>query len=384
MPCAQKHKPAVLHLLMSLGLGGAETHVVSLTKNLKHLGWPVLVASYGGERVKELEDSKIPHFQIPLHSRSPMQMYKASKTITQLIDTENVKLVHAHARIPAWISQFICKKKNIPLLTTYHWTFVSGFPWNFFTKQGDYAIAVSKVIEKYVVKEFGFNRDKIKVIPNGIDTRLYSPCDNLYRLASKKIFGLTEEAGPVILYASRLEKDLTKAALTVLESLFTLRHKYPNAVMLVAGDGEGMETVKSKIRSINEKCGRQMAIPLGFVKDTPPMYHAADLVVGMSRVALEAMSSGRPVIVAGPDGIFGPVCPDIIETLEERNFVSREAPSPITPEILSLQIDTILSNSSLVAYLSRFGREIVETHHSIEFMTEKVQQVYEKLLAIKR
>ena len=150
---------------------------------------------------------------------------------------------------------------------------------------------MSKLIEEYIIREFAFRADKIKVIPNGIDTHLYRPCDTASKLACRRLFRLPEDAGPVILYASRLEKDLTKASIVTLESVFALKHKYPNIVLLLAGDGEGMETVNSKINSINAKCGRQLAFPLGFVIDTPPMYNAADVVVGMSRVALEAMSS---------------------------------------------------------------------------------------------
>jgi hypothetical protein len=41
-------KVPVLLLPMSLGIGGAETQVVSLAKHLKKRGWSVLVASAGG------------------------------------------------------------------------------------------------------------------------------------------------------------------------------------------------------------------------------------------------------------------------------------------------------------------------------------------------
>ena len=65
---------------------------------------------------------------------------------------------------------------------------------------------------------------------------------------------------------------------------------------------------------------------LGFVSDMAPVYQSADLVIGMSRVVLEAMACGKPCIVAGPEGDFGLVHPENADELEKRNFISRAPP----------------------------------------------------------
>jgi len=95
-----KSKASVLMLPMSLDIGGAETHVVSLSKGLKSLGWQVYVASHGGQRVRDLEAAGIPHFYAPLHSRWPLNMARAYRVISRLVDTYQIDLIHAHARIP--------------------------------------------------------------------------------------------------------------------------------------------------------------------------------------------------------------------------------------------------------------------------------------------
>ena len=49
----------ILLSLMQLNIGGAETHVVELAKELKRKGFNVIVTSNGGVYVKELEDAGI-------------------------------------------------------------------------------------------------------------------------------------------------------------------------------------------------------------------------------------------------------------------------------------------------------------------------------------
>ena len=51
----------ILLSLMQLNIGGAETHVVELAKELKRKGFNVIVTSNGGVYVKELEDAGIKH-----------------------------------------------------------------------------------------------------------------------------------------------------------------------------------------------------------------------------------------------------------------------------------------------------------------------------------
>ena len=57
----------ILMTLMGLEIGGAETHVVELSKELKKQGHDVLVASNGGVYEQALLDAGIRHHKIPLH-----------------------------------------------------------------------------------------------------------------------------------------------------------------------------------------------------------------------------------------------------------------------------------------------------------------------------
>ena len=91
----------ILMALMGLEIGGAETHVVELSKALSRRGHEVLVASGGGVYESALADVGIRHFRIPLHRRD--QMLRALRLLDRLIREEKPDLVHAHARIPAFL-----------------------------------------------------------------------------------------------------------------------------------------------------------------------------------------------------------------------------------------------------------------------------------------
>lgn len=55
--------------LMQLNIGGAETHVVELAKELKKRGYNVIVTSNGGVYVQELESAGIKHYTVPLQNQ---------------------------------------------------------------------------------------------------------------------------------------------------------------------------------------------------------------------------------------------------------------------------------------------------------------------------
>ncbi|HHX10334.1 MAG TPA: glycosyltransferase family 4 protein [Firmicutes bacterium] len=377
-----KSKASVLMLPMSLDIGGAETHVVSLSKGLKSLGWEVYVASHGGQRVRDLEAAGIPHFYAPLHSRRPLNMARAYRVISRLVDTYEIDLIHAHARIPIWIAEKIAAKRNIPLVATYHGCFKGGFPWVFFSRQGDRTIAISEVIRQYIVREFGFDADKITVIPNGIDVGVFNPHAHRTRAETRQALDIAENVDAVIAYVSRMDGDLAHAAVVAAETVSELSRKYPDIMLLVAGDGSDFGIVKTKADEINSRLDREVIRCLGFVLDIPSLLAATDIVLGMSRAALEAMAMAKPVVIFGPEGIFGPVSPDNIDMLEKRNYVSLDAPYPPTSEVLYRFIDELIPDPAKCAILGDFGRQMVVERHSEESVAKATERIYREILTM--
>ena len=61
----------ILMVTMQMGIGGAETHILELSKALAARGYCVHVVSRGGSFVSELEEAGIRHFSFPLNTRKP-------------------------------------------------------------------------------------------------------------------------------------------------------------------------------------------------------------------------------------------------------------------------------------------------------------------------
>ncbi len=141
----------VLMTTMKLDIGGAETHIVELSKALARQGLEVIVASNGGAYEEELKEAGIRHIKVPFHSKNPFSMQKAYRQLKKIILENRVDVVHAHARIPAFLCALLQKSLHFRLVTTAHWVFSTRFPYNLLTRWGDRSLAVSDDIKEYQV-----------------------------------------------------------------------------------------------------------------------------------------------------------------------------------------------------------------------------------------
>ncbi len=88
---------------------------------------------------------------------------------------------------------------------------------------------------------------------------------------------------------------------------------------------------------------------LGARTDVNRILADSDLVVGVSRVAMEAMSCARPVILAGPQGFGGLLEPDRVGRFKEDNFTARQQNAAVTVPRLVDRPGGVLRQTSRVA-----------------------------------
>jgi len=96
--------------LMGLEIGGVETHVLELSKALAAKGHDITVVSNGGVFVSQLTEAGVRHIQLPLNKKKPGAVLKSYFGLSKLFREENFDIVHAHARIPAFICGLLHKK----------------------------------------------------------------------------------------------------------------------------------------------------------------------------------------------------------------------------------------------------------------------------------
>jgi len=368
----------VLLALMALDAGGAETHVVSLAKQLKRRGIQVIVASHGGKLTRVLEDSDILHYTVPLDRKTPLHLINSIKGLTDIVKKHNVNIIHAHARIPAWISQWVSFVTGCPYITTSHGIYSTGWGMDIITTWGRKVIAVSEDVKKHLVNGFKVSPEKIVVIPNGIDLEQFNP-QNVDSSPIEEQLGLKRENLKII-YVSRLMGARGEIALRLIEAMPEITKVFPSVNLVIVGEGDKYETVKQLAAEYNSNSKYNKVIVTGARLDTPVFMNMADVAVGVGRVALEAMAMEKPVIIAGEAGFMGILRPENFEIAMKHNFSGRGSNMKTDAINMAEAIKTLLGDEQLRRELGIFGRQAVERHFSIETMTDEVLKVYYQVI----
>ena len=376
------NKATVLLATMQLDIGGAETHVVDLARYLTELGYRVLVASNGGCYVERLAAYGVPHYQVPLHDNKPGLIWQSVWAMRRIVRDEQVDLIHAHARIPAFVTAIMGRPKQVRFITTAHYNF-KGL-W-YLSRWGEKTIAVSEDIGAYLIDYFRVSPERIVVIPNGVDTDLFSPgCAQGARPKGRD--AETVESGAArqtarIAMVSRMDGPLADVAVNLISACEQVYDRWP-LQLLIAGDGDNLGPVSARAAAFNKRRGKTVVSVLGARRDINRILAASDLVVGVSRVAMEAMSCARPVILAGPQGFGGLLAPDRVSLFKEDNFTARGQSAAVTvPRLTDALEEFFAKPPEWRCSTGQFLRQLVIDEYSSLRMAERVAGVYKEVMS---
>ena len=371
-------KRKILMVLMGLDIGGAETHVVELSKELKRQGYDVCVVSRGGVYQAELENAGIRCFYAPLHKRSPMLMLRSLLLLHRIIRREKPDVVHAHARIPGFLCGILHRFMGFPFVTSAHWVFQTGGFLTSLSNWGQETVAVSEDIKTYLMDSYGVKPEHIIVTINGIDTEKFSPAVSGERVQAE--FHL-DPARPIISYVSRLDDSRALVAAQLIDLAPELAAACPGLQILIAGGGNVFDQLKARAEDVNRTLGYPCLTLTGPRTDINEIVAAGDLFIGVSRAALEAMAAAKPVIVAGNEGYIGLFDQSRLELAQGSNFCCRGCPQS-SPELLKADILRALSlNEQERKALGDYGREVIFQYYSVRRMAEDCLTAYRRVWA---
>lgn len=366
----------ILMTLMGLEIGGAETHVVELSKELAKQGHTIIVASNGGVYEQALGEANIRHEKIPMHQRSFSKMALSLTLLEKLIRREKPDLVHAHARIPGFLCGILHRRMGFPFITSAHWVFQVTPLLRLITDWGQRTVAVSEDIKDYLMDNYQIPADQIHVTINGIDTVQFAP--NTANDALWQSLGLG--SGPVIGTVSRLDRSRELAAKELIGLMPRLLRQIPNAQLLIVGGGNEEENLRRQAQEVNLSAGRNAIIMTGPSTDIANLVALCDIFVGVSRAALEAMSAEKPTILAGNEGYIGVFQPEVLSLAQQTNFCCRGC-DPIDSEtMLGDLIRLLKTDAAGLRQMGSFGRRVVLEQYSVAKMTQDYLQAYHKLL----
>lgn len=233
-----------------------------------------------------------------------------------LAEERSYDLVHGHDWLVAHACAALADRLEVPFLTTIHATehgrhqgWVQDEPQShihaverWMAKRADSVITCSHYMRGHVADIFDIDEGRITVIPNGIDPRDLRPVDDLQTLRGK----FAEPHERLVLLVGRLVYE--KGFQLALDALPGVIERVGDVRFLVAGSGTHEEELKAQAQRLGLT---DQGIFLGWIGDDAlhSLYRIADLCVVPSiyepfgLVALEAMASGCPCIVADTGGL---------------------------------------------------------------------------------
>jgi D-inositol-3-phosphate glycosyltransferase len=172
----------------------------------------------------------------------------------------------------------------------------------------DALLASCSVEVDQLVELYGADRDRVEVVPLGVDHAFFSPGD---RAHARRALGMSGE-GPLLLFVGRIQP--LKGAEVALEAFQFLVRSVPNARLVVVGGPSGPrgDADVATLHATVEASGLGGCVR--FVAPQPhellsTYYRAADCCLVPSRaesfglVALEAAACGTPVVAAAVGGL---------------------------------------------------------------------------------
>ncbi len=366
----------ILMALNGLDIGGAETHVVELSKEIMRRGHQVIMVSSGGVYQKEVEDAGITHYTVKLTSRSFGDISKSKKHLREIIEKEKPDIVHAHARIPGFLLDAVHKEsgKAFVFVTTAHWTFDTSFLIKSLTRWGEKTLAVSDDLKKYLLKYYPeVKEDNIYISINGIDGGKFSKDTDGSRVA--KEFDLTSGARRIV-YVSRLNPAVCAPAYGLVDKIAELDKAVPGIEVIIVGDGDCYKDMKAKADEANAKLGRRALIMAGPRTDINEIHANAEVCVGVSRAILEPMIMEKKCVVAGQEGYIGILTPDKLDTAIKCNFTCRGC-DRFDADVMVRDIISLFDMTPDQAQqVTDYGKYVVEQYYSVKKMADDNLAMY--------
>ena len=385
--------------------GGAGVHVEYLADELAKL-MDIEVRCFG-DQDKNSDQLTVKGFpyENPIFDITDSKLKAVLQTLSTCIqmnaDTIDADVVHCHT----WYAQFagivakLCYGK--PLVITTH-SLEPLRPWKreqlgrgydasswvekTAIEMADAVIAVSEETKIDVLKHFNVNKNKVKVIYNGINLKQYKTTSVTSTLDEYGIF----KTKPYVLFVGRITRQKG-----IIHLVNAIKYIDPETqIVLCAGAPDTKEIGKEMEDAVNAvKKTRKNVIWIDKMLEKEQiiqLYSHADVFCCPSIyepfgiINIEAMACNTAVVASAVGGIKEVVVDGetgILVPLEQQNVAPFE---PVNPDKFSRDlangINKVISNESLKETMAKNGRQRVEDYFDWEAIAKQVEALYKSLI----
>jgi L-malate glycosyltransferase len=372
-------KIPVLHIIKSLGRGGAE---VLLPETLKFHDKEKFEFHYlyflpwKDQMVSALkQNGGIVHC---FASNNNLALMLKAVQVSEYVKKNNIQLIHAHLPWAGILARLVGKKTGVPIIYTehnkqerYHFAtrFMNLITLNLLTK----IIAVSADVMQSIKKHKPALKADALTILNGVDTSFFSP-DYKPETDVRVQFKIPSDApviGTIAVFRFQKRLDLW------LSLAKQIRIKQPNVHFIIVGDGP----LRTEIHQKANELGLEDVVHFsGLQTEVRPYLAAFDLYMmtsvfeGLPIAMLEAMSSACPVISTDAGGIK-----EVIRNNENGLLCGVDEPGRLVDFAVSL-----LNDLPRRKQIGLQGRKRITEKFSMEKMVKELEQVYFEVYSQKK
>ena len=377
----------VLQVIPKLGYGGAETGCFDIAHYLPENNCKSFIVTSGGELLKFVDKKKVKIFKLPVQSKNPLLIFFNSIILIGIILLNNISIVHARSRAPAWSCLIASKITGRKFVTTFHGTYnfktnLKKF-YNSVMVRSDLIIAESNFIFSHIKENYSMYlnyKKKFLVIFRGINVDYFDSSTTLVNDEKKLLKQWDiEKDKKIILLPGRLTSWKGQEVFIEAVNLINIELGYEAFYTVILGSDQGRELYKKKLIRLSEQY--RMSKQIRFIdhcKNMALAYKVSDIIVSASnepeafgRVSVEAQSMGKPIVASNIGGSNETVIDEKTGFLFESN----------NAKSLSKQILRVLNmDETSLKMMGIEARKNVTQRFNVEKMCFSTYSEYKRLL----
>ncbi len=359
----------VLHLFVSLPVGGAEDLLASIMTGLDPARFSPVAACIGtlGPVGEELRRQGFAVVELGLDSKRT-SFWRIVLTIRRLLRDQAPAILHTHLYHPNLYGRLASLGLGLPgVVASVHNAYsrvkVHRCVWNYLLAYvTDRLLVSSRQVYQDVRRYDRVPPAKILMMPYGI--RLEEVDCPLTKAAAKAALGVS---GFCLGTIGRLEEQ--KGHQDLLAAVPMMLAGIPDLQVLLVGEGRRRAELEQQVRELGID---RVVHFLGTRRDLPQLYRAMDIFIlpslweGLPLVLLKAMAAGLPVIASRVSG-----AEDVIVDGVNGRLVPAGQAAALAQAVLELQ-----AQPELWPQWGQAARQTIATTYSIEVMITKLQELY--------
>ena len=308
-----------------------------------------------------------------------------TKRMADVLPSVDFDVMHVHDWLAAFSGISFKHYTRKPMVLTVHSTEVgraqglhspdsfsiNGIEW-WSMYEADRVIVCSNSMKNEVCNHFNLPREKVDVIPNGIDVSKYQILVDRGAVRQRYGVGWGEK---LVLCVGRLVPQ--KGIEYFIRAIPSIARRYPEAKFVIVGEGWSRDILEGEARATGYAHKIRFT---GFASDTEVinLMTSADVLVVPSIyepfgiVALEGMATGVPVVASKVDGLA-----EVIEHERTGIFVY-----PRSPDSIAWGIDRVLSDPDHARWLADNAKDKLHKAYTWEVVAMKTVEVYKKAVKL--